>query len=49
MIKRNDYYHHFCCYVVICELTWNNDGYLWFQEEPREECNNNRGTQDERP
>jgi cytoskeletal protein RodZ len=31
--------------VVICGLIWNNDGCLWFQEEPREEYNNNRGTQ----
>ena len=34
--------------VVIYGLIWNNDGCLWFQEEPREECSNNRGTQVER-
>ena len=33
---------------MICGLIWNNDGCLWFQEEPREECNNNRETQVER-
>ena len=39
----------YCCCVVICGLIWNNDGCLWFQEKPREEYNNNRGTQVKRP
>ena len=33
---------------MICGLIWNNDGCLWFQEEPREEYNNNREMQVER-
>ena len=48
MIKRNEYYCHFFYCVVICGLIWNNDGYLWFQEELQEEYSNNRGMQVER-